>query len=419
MKIWTIVVGEPSPVDGSDTRLLRTGLLTRCLRARGHDVTWFNGTFDHATKTERFNQTTIQTDADGTTLIFLHGRPYAGHVSLPRIANHIDGARAFAEIAPKLPAPDVIACSYPTIELAAAVAEYARARDIPFILDLRDLWPDMIAEVAPKPLRWLARLLMAPWYKSARKSMRAASGLVGFAGPYLDWGLKKTGRAHGPNDRVFHLAADPQPVDAESLNASAAYWDARGIAADTVNLAFAGMISPRHDFTTLIDAFRRLPPEKRARLRMVFCGRGEVEDALKFRAADMPEILFAGWRNRAEIAALLARAAAGLLPYRNTPDFLMSFPNKIGEYTGAGLPVITPLGGEVGRLIETENCGIVYREGDVESCAQILAALADGTVDLAALRAGARAAYSRHFDAEKIYAAYAGFLESQGTKTAA
>lgn len=401
-----MVTGEPSPVDGPHTRLLRSGLLAETLAARGHDVTWFNGTFNHNTKTERFAESTVLPAEAGITKAFLYGRPYAGNVSVARILSHHDTASAFLKLARGLPRPDVIQCSYPPIELAGAVAQFARAEGIPYIIDYRDLWPDIIADVAPALLRPLARLAMLPWYLSARRTAKHAAGLVGITRPFLDWACGFAGRKADGRDRVLHLANAASGVDADAFARAENYWDECGVKRDGFTLVFSGSLSHRMDLETVIDGARLLPSD----IRIVICGKGDAEDALKARAQGCPNVIFAGWRNQAELQALMARSAGGLLPYKSTRDFAWSFPNKVGEYFSAGLPILTCLQGEISGLIERTGCGVVYREGDARSFAD--AAIAFRDCDRTAMREAAGRVYAAQFDPRKIYAGYADYLES-------
>jgi hypothetical protein len=58
MKIWLIKIGEETPLD-KNVRLLRTGQLFLEL-AKTDNVTWFNCTFNHQKKKQRFKKTTIK-----------------------------------------------------------------------------------------------------------------------------------------------------------------------------------------------------------------------------------------------------------------------------------------------------------------------------------------------------------------------
>lgn len=411
MRIWTVVVGEPSPVDGPAVRLLRTGILAHALAARGHDVTWFNATFNHNLKTQRFAQNTLKTEAS-LKMAFMYGRAYSGNVSFARIGNHMDVAKSFLKMAEGMEKPDVIQCSYPPIELAHAVAKYARKHDIPYVIDYRDLWPDIIADVAPAPLRPLAKLVMAPWYMQARKTAAGAAGLCAITKPYLDWAAKFAGRKVGANDRVFHLATAGVEAPQADMEKAEDFWNGQGIAGDVVTLVFSGTLSRRMDLGTLLDAAASLPQSVRDKIRIVICGKGEAEDELKEKAKNLPHVLMAGWRNQAELQVLMRRAKAGLLPYLSTIDFQWSYPNKVGEYLGAGLPVVTSVTGIVEELLKTEGCGLCYREGDVNACAEVLTKIAEGRVDLTGMSEAAKRVYASRFDAKKIYEQYADYVES-------
>lgn len=414
MRIWTVVVGEPSPVDGEAVRLHRKCILAGVLAARGHSVVSFNGTVEHVTKTQRFSESCVIDGPNGMKLAFLHGRLYRRNISPDRIMNNWDVAKSFTALAETLEKPDVIVCSYPPIELAAAVSRFARKHNIPYIVDYRDQWPDIIADVAPAPVRPLARLLMWPWYASARMSARYAAGLVGITQPFLDWALGFAGRAKGAQDRVFHLVGSPSDSSDQSLEAAERFWDDHNVRGDLTTLTFAGTLSRRMDLETLVAGALLLPEDLRAKIKIVICGKGEAEDRLRAMAADAPHILFAGWRNQAELRALMKRASIGLLPYRSEQDFMMSFPNKVGEYLSGGLPILTCLKGEVTRLIEAEHCGILYEEDNPQSCAARLAELAAGRPDLPAMAAAAKKVYERDFDARRIYDDYADYVEQIG-----
>jgi len=411
MRIWIVTVGEPSPVDGVAVRLHRAGLLSRYMHQRGHEVVSFNGTIEHSARRQRFEETTVTKGDDGMAQVFLHGRIYQRNISPARIGNNRDVGKSFTAVSAKLEKPDVIVCSYPPIELAYAVSKYAKANNIPYVLDLRDMWPDIIADVAPKLLRPLARLAMFRWFSQARTASRLATGLVGISRPFLDWGLGMAKRKAGVNDRVFHLANDPDAAAPDELAKAEAFWDAAGVTPDKFILLFSGMYSARHDFETVINGAHLLPDDLKANIRIVFCGKGEAEEKMKAAANSAPYIVFAGWRNLADIQTLCKRAKGGLLPYPSTQDFMISYPNKVGEYLSAGLPIITSLKGEITKLIGDENCGVLYTEGDAKSFANAVMQLIRTPDSLKVMSNAAFGVYARAFNPKQIYADYAAYIE--------
>jgi glycosyltransferase involved in cell wall biosynthesis len=123
-------------------------------------------------------------------------------------------------------------------------------------------------------------------------------------------------------------------------------------------------------------------------------------------------VLFPGWISAPQIQAILRRSHLGLVPYRNTPDFEMSIPNKAVEYLSAGVPVGTSLGGTLQRVLETNDCGFHYDSADPFALVAGIRALRDSP-DLHARRSSAaRDLFDRSFVSENVYGALTARLES-------
>jgi glycosyltransferase involved in cell wall biosynthesis len=76
-------------------------------------------------------------------------------------------------------------------------------------------------------------------------------------------------------------------------------------------------------------------------------------------------VVFHGFLHKEAITELLLSADLALVP--NRPSSLVACPYKAGEYAAAGLPMLSCLGGELGKLIQEWNAGSEYNEGDVDS----------------------------------------------------
>ena len=55
--------------------------------------------------------------------------------------------------------PDIILTSIPSIELSKVAVKYANKFNIPIVLDIRDLWPDVFFEILPKSTQLLVKFL--------------------------------------------------------------------------------------------------------------------------------------------------------------------------------------------------------------------------------------------------------------------
>ena len=171
------------PIDGPNTRLLRTALLAEELAERGHEVIYFNATFNHQQKVQRATETQKISHNLLAGLnydcILLAGRAYAKNVSFNRFRSHRENAAAFEKIAPTLPIPDVILCGFPPIELAETVTNFAKQHGIICALDCRDMWPEVIEERLPSVLRPIAHLALGRLYRQKRRALTNANALTG------------------------------------------------------------------------------------------------------------------------------------------------------------------------------------------------------------------------------------------------
>jgi glycosyltransferase involved in cell wall biosynthesis len=94
----------------------------------------------------------------------------------------------------------------------------------------------------------------------------------------------------------------------------------------------------------------------------------------------------------------------------------MNIPNKIADALARGLPVVTPLRGEVAALITGHGVGCCYGEGSPRTLHECLCMLLDDD-DLRSQQArAARALYDAQFTYEKVYGRLVRLLEELATR---
>jgi glycosyltransferase involved in cell wall biosynthesis len=292
----------------------------------------------------------------------------------------------------------------PPLELSMAAVRYGGAHGVPVVVDIRDMWPDIWLDLAPKPLRPVARLALTPFYRMLRTSVDLSSAVTGIAGRAVEWALAHGTRKPNAFDSPLPLAYQPGEISPAAFEAADREWRQMGIVDDPQRLTvcFFGSLSRRLAFDTVFSAMACLPSSLAGRLRLVMCGAGERADELKARARTCPSILMPGWIDAAQITALMRLSHIGLLPYPNTDDFLSSIPNKVYDYLSGGLPILTSLRGTTGELIEREKCGWIYSNDEPESLVAQLTAL---TNDREEIRRAALASVrvAKLFSAAKVY----------------
>lgn len=407
MRIWLVTIGEPWPIDGTNPRLHRTGTMARLYARGGDTVVWFNNTFDHCTKAHRFPASRTIEIEPNLTIVGLHGRPYTKNISLARIQHHRDVASDFKRLAQGLSVPDVIVASMPPLELSQAATVYGNEHRVPVDVDIRDLWPDIFLEVAPKGLKWAGRIALLPFYSMLSRSVHGAAAVSGVSESAVDWALRHASRTRSQFDGALPLAYSPDEISPDALQKAEAFWDKEGIISDpeALTICFFGSLTPRIELDTVMEAAKRIPAELAGKIRIVLCGTGALEQAVRDCAMQTPFLSYHGWVDAAQISALLRRSQVGLLPYQSSPDFVRAIPNKVFDYLAGGMPILTCLTGVTGVLVTKNHAGWLYRNGDADDLVRHLVELHRDREQLAAAAANS-ADIAKDYSAAKIYGAF-------------
>lgn len=201
--VWLLKDGEPLPIDGS-ARLLRTGRMAQSLADSGHDVTWWTSRFDHARKRRRSTpEQQVVELSPRYRLCLLDGPAYHRNLSLARLRNYRVLAAEFDAAAPRMRPPDVIVSSYPSPELCAAAQRFALPRRIPTVLDVRDAWPDNIAEFFPRLLRPALFPGLSYYRRKLRGLIRHATAVVSVNRVLLDWMVQYAPDARAKGQTIY------------------------------------------------------------------------------------------------------------------------------------------------------------------------------------------------------------------------
>ena len=409
MRAWLIQTGEPLPIDGEAPRLLRTGIVARALSQRGHDVTWWCSTFNHWTKSHRYASSTTVEMTSQYRLRLVHSPGYRRNVSLARFIDHRILARTFSSEINRESPPDVILCSFPTIEMAEVATEFGRQHRVPVIMDVRDLWPDAFLNFVPDVLRPLARLFLHGTYSQARRALQECDAIVGVSQSYLEWGLELARRSQRETDAVFPLGYERSSPARGDLQNAERQLRGVGVDPDRTICWFIGTFGRTYDIATVINVARSLRQRNDMRAQFVLSGDGGNIHEYRQMARGLDNVIFTGWLNSSGIEWMMRSARIGLAAY--APDAPQSLPNKLFEYLSAGLPIVSSLGNEARDLLERNACGSIYRPGDALSLASAIVALLESPATLSAMSDAALKTFQENYSTERIYVPFLDYLE--------
>ena len=205
-------------------------------------------------------------------------------------------------------------------------------------------------------------------------------------------------------DRDFPLAYSEKIPGQYVISKAMDFWYENGIKNknDEFIACFFGTMGRQFELETVIKAAKILQTVNK-NIKFVLCGSGDNLVCYKELASDCSNIIFPGWVQAYHIWTLMRLSSVGLAPYYSSNDFMRSYPNKSIEYLSAGLPVVSSLKGLLQELLENNNCGITYENGNAEQLAKILMGLYEEPEILKTMSANALSLYKERFVAEKVY----------------
>lgn len=405
MKIWIITVGEPLPMDDGEVRAYRSGLLFNELVNAGHEVTWWTSSFDHSQKKIRTCGDKIFSKSNSKILL-LNGPSYKKNISFKRIVNHRELAKQFINRVDQHDNPDLIICSFPIIELCDVAVKYANKNEIPIIIDVRDLWPDIFLDFVPKWSRYLVRIILYKMFRNTEFIFKNSTQISAISDGYLNWALKKAKRISSNHDKVYPIGYPEQKTQRHSKNISD-HFQSLGIDKTKIIILFIGSFGKTYDLSTVIKAAAYFN-NKNNNLQFVFCGDGDNYDKWTKEAQDVSNIFFTGWIDSKGINYLLNISSIGLAAYaEGAPQGL---PNKLFEYMSVGLPILSSLEGETKELIYKEKIGLTYISSNHEDLIQKIEYLLDINM-FNVYKQNSSELFSKKFSAKSIYSEFRNEIE--------
>lgn len=412
MRVWLVKIGESLPLFHPSDRQHRMGILARYLSDAGHSVVWWSSTFDHARKRHEVDGDRRIEVSPTFTYRLLRGASYGRNVSLRRIVDHWLIGRKLKRYVDTEARPDIIVCAFPSIELCDEATKYGKVAGVPVLLDIRDLWPDVMLDVVPSVVVPFGKAVLAPYFRMARRACSQATGLLGITREFVDWGVRLAGRELGPADRWFPLANDVERPSEAEVESARNRWGALGLRDSDFIACFVGIMGTRRllDLDTVIAAAKELR-HTAPTCKFVLCGTGDSFEHYQRAARGCDNVVMPGWVDRAAIWTLVRMASVGLIPGTNTFSLVMSYPNKTAEYLSAGLPIVSGIDGALSRLLAEWQCGVTYPEGNHAALAGAVRGLAEDRAGLDRMKAQSALLYRTEFDPAKVYASMVSHIE--------
>ncbi|MCK4658872.1 MAG: glycosyltransferase family 4 protein [Phycisphaerae bacterium] len=320
------------------------------LLAGGHRVSMISGAFVGAERSLGLVNGIEERDVDGIRVFYIN-EPYENKLGFwKRAACFGRFARKARGVVEQLDADLVFATSTP-LTVGIPGMKGARKLGVPFVFEVRDLWPDLLIQmgVIRNPLlKWHLR-------RMERRIYRAADHIIALSPGMVD-GIVGTGY---PRQRVTMI---PNASDVDLFKPEHTLPKEKWIGDPACcRFVFSGAHGLANGLDALIDTAAELKRRGEGGIQFVCIGDGSLksEHMRRSEALGLQErILWCDPIPKAEFAAVLPTFDVGLMVLRNVPGFWRgTSPNKFFDYIACGLAVLNNYPGWLGEMITRGGFG--------------------------------------------------------------
>jgi len=406
MRVWILQTGEPIHTDKGGLRPMRAMNLSKALIDGGHEVTLWTSQFDHFTKIQRSINGDSLNYSEKLKIRYIKSRGYKSHLSLERLIDHAElGWNLKKMLRHELP-PDVAFVGYPPIEPAWVMSRWLKKAKKPFVLDIKDAWPDVLIQAFPSPLRPLARLAFFPYKLMMKNSLKNAAGINSITDAFLQWSLNHSKRGRNSNDNVTPLTSPQIDFSKLEMDEAKEFWDSLGVLDNKeLRVYFVGTLNNVFDFSNTIFAAKNLE------IQFVIAGDGPQRNELVEKSLNIENLIFPGWISLVQAKILAERSTFAIAPIKSRTDFEISIPNKFIDAFMHGKPMLTSLDGTSSQLLIKSGAGVIFNLQDESDLAKVLQQLITNPYLISQMSKSSRELYLQDFEFNKIYGALVKHLE--------
>ncbi|MEO1922372.1 MAG: glycosyltransferase family 4 protein [Sphingomonadaceae bacterium] len=267
----------------------------------------------------------------------------------------------------RLPQADVVVSTSPQFFSGIAGHFVARGK-VPWVLEVRDLWPESIVAVGAMKRNVFIRLLerLEGWaYRTADLIVTTTEAHSGHV------------RARGAVGPVVTIRNGITPHQIEANPAAGeAFRREHGLQEKFV-AAYLGTHGMAHRLDTALDAAEKLRERDDIRILLVGDGAERARLVAEAKRRSLPNLVMLGQQRRETIPAILAATDAAMVLLKRSDTFKSVLPSKLVEAMAVGKPAILGVEGEAAILLAEADAGIAIPPQDSAALADAIASLAD------------------------------------------
>jgi glycosyltransferase involved in cell wall biosynthesis len=233
---------------------------------------------------------------------------------------------------------------------------------VPFILDIRDLWPESLTGVK----LFSNKFILNCAYKIEEILYKQSTRIIINSKSFLDYMTNKG----VPKEKIKFL---PNSLTEEELNFTSDLQNND----DMIDVIYTGNLGLAQDIQKLIDLAILLKEDPKIRFTIIGYGYhlNKLEEIINERKLSNLKLLSA--KSRKETLSIVSQADIAYVSLVKQEVFKTVLPGKIIDYMSVRKPIIGDVEGYAKGIIESANCGIVTKDSSLEELVKNIKKLAD------------------------------------------
>jgi colanic acid biosynthesis glycosyl transferase WcaI len=387
----------------------RAAELSRHWAKSGHDVCVLTGFPNHPTGVippqyrSRARRLVARESVDDVHVVRTWLLPFPNRKAYERMLNYGSFCVSAATTGLFVSPPDVVIGTSPQLLVGLSAWWIARAKRVPFVFEVRDLWPESLAAVGMgnensalhRSLGRIAGFLY-------RKSDHIVVVTEAFEEYLVEhWNVPRQKISVVENGVETNLFV-PSKNDLRSQLGTEGKF----------TVCYIGTMGMAHGLETLVDAARQL---RRSVPDVLFLLVGEGADKERImamaKALGLDNLRFLDQQPRETIPAYISASDASLVLLKKTDLFKTVIPTKMLEFMSCARPVILGVDGQAREIMERAQAGIFIEPGNANALVEAVKRLRADASLRETLGSNGRRHIVEHFSREQTAATYVGVLE--------
>ena len=375
--------------------------LARHLTQQGHKVTIIASPVSYLTGTKVKEKVRVRTDDLGVTILRSFTLPVLHRSFIWRVLSFFSFMISSFINGLFVKKVDLVWGTTPPIFQGPTAWLLARLKGVPFLLEVRDLWPAFAVAVGVLKNKFLIRI--SEWlerflYKHADQVMVNSPGFI---------------------DHVQSRGADqvtliPNGADPDMFNPATkgqSFREQHGLIGKFVVL-YAGAHGMSNDLDVVLETAAHLKDKEH--IRIVLLGSGKEKPRLQSiaREQELDNVLFIPPMPKLAMSQALAAADACLAILKPIEMYKTTYPNKVFDYMAAGRAVILAIDGVIREVVEAADAGIAVAPGDPEALSDAILTLANNPERCQEFGKNGRKMVETQFSRETLADNFTALLES-------